>query len=77
MQHRHGPPPPVQATPKSKLSKALFPSMFFFQLLPLCAMCAVLSGSLVLRCMMFIFCVKEADWGMIAFVAYLAPWFSE
>ena len=26
--------------------------------------------------MMFIFCVKEADLGMMAFVAYFAPWFS-
>ena len=26
---------------------------------------------------MFIFCVKEADWGMMAWVAYVAPWFSE
>ena len=22
-------------------------------------------------------CVNEADWGMMAFVAYCAPWFSE
>ena len=41
-----------------------------------CVLC-VLSDILVLRCMMFIFCVKEADWGMMAFVAYFAPWFSE
>ena len=27
--------------------------------------------------MMFIFCVKEADLGMMAIVAYFAPWFSE
>ena len=26
---------------------------------------------------MFIFCVKETDWGMMAFVAYFASWFSE
>ena len=33
--------------------------------------------TLVLRCMMIIFCVKEVDLGMMAFVAYFAPWFSE
>jgi hypothetical protein len=27
--------------------------------------------------MMFMFFVKEADLGMMAFVAYFAPWFSE
>ena len=41
-----------------------------FQLVLLCMLC-VLSENLVLRCMMFIFCVKEADLGMIALVAYL------
>ena len=34
-------------------------------------------GPFVLRYMMFILCVKEVDWGMIAFVAYFAPWFSQ
>ena len=33
----------------------------------------VLSNTLVLRCMMFIFCVKEADSGMMDFVAYFNP----
>ena len=37
----------------------------------------VLSDTWILRCMMFIFCVKETDSGMMAFVAYLAPSFSE
>ena len=23
---------------------------------------------------MFMFCVKEADWGLMAFVAYFVPW---
>ena len=31
----------------------------------------VLCAPWVLRCRMFIFCVKEADWDMTAFVAYL------
>ena len=73
-------PPFVQATPMSKQHWALLPSIFaawilgvHFPLVLLCAMCA----TRVLRCMMFIFCVKEADLGMRAFVAYLAPWFSE
>ena len=35
-------------------------------------MLCVLSDTLVLGCMMFIFCVKEADLGMMAFVAYFA-----
>ena len=37
----------------------------------------VLSDTWVLRCRMFILCVKEADWGMMAFVACFAPWLSE
>ena len=41
-----------------------------------CVQC-VLSDTLLLRCMMFIFCVKEADLATMAFVAYFAPWFSE
>ena len=41
-----------------------------------CVPC-VLSDTLVLRCRMFTFCVKEADWGMMAFVIYGALWFSE
>ena len=36
-----------------------------------CVPC-VLCGTWVLRCMMFIGCVKEADWGMMAWVAYFA-----
>ena len=36
-----------------------------------CCVICVLSDAWVLRCRMFIFCVKEADWGMMAFVAYL------
>ena len=36
-------------------------------------MLRVLSDALVLRSMIFIFCVKEADWGMMAFVAYSGP----
>ena len=38
-----------------------------------CVLC-VLSDAWVLRCMTSTFCVKEADWGMVAFVAYFAPW---
>ena len=34
----------------------------------------VQSGTCALRCTMSMFCVKEADWGMMALVAYLAPW---
>ena len=37
----------------------------------------VLSDAWVLRCMMFIFGVKETDLGAMALVAYFAPWFSE
>ena len=37
----------------------------------------VLSDTWALRCMMIMFCVKEADWGMMACVAYSAPRFSE
>ena len=37
-----------------------------FQLVMLCAMCA---DTWVLTCMVFVFCVKEADWGMMAFGA--------
>ena len=37
----------------------------------------VLSNTLFVRCMMFIFCVKEADLRMMAFVAFFAPWFSD
>ena len=35
----------------------------------------VLSATLVFRCMMFMFCVKEADWCMMALVAYFAVGF--
>ena len=42
------------------------------------ALChACLSDAWVLRCVMVMFCVKEADWGMMAFGAELAPWFSQ
>ena len=41
-----------------------------------CVLC-VLSDTWVLRCMMFIFCVKETNLGMMAFAAYFAPWVSE
>ena len=37
----------------------------------------VLSNTWALSCRMFMFCVKEADWGMMAFVAYFVPWFSD
>ena len=37
----------------------------------------VLFYTLVLRCRMFILCVKEADLGIMAFVAYFASWLSE
>ena len=37
----------------------------------------MLSDTWVLRCMMFIFSVKEANLGMMAFVAYFAPRVSE
>ena len=36
----------------------------------------VLSDTWALRCVTFIFCVKEADLGTMALVAYFAPWFS-
>ena len=36
----------------------------------------VLSDAWVLRCMMFIFCVKETDLGLLVFVAYSGPWCS-
>ena len=36
-----------------------------------CVPCVL--STLLLRCMMFIFCIKEADLGMMAFVAYFAP----
>ena len=38
-----------------------------------CYVCCLIP--LVLRCVMFVFYVKEADLGMMAFVACLAPWF--
>ena len=41
-----------------------------------CVLC-VLSDTSVLRCMMFIFCVKAAELGMMALVAYFDPWVSE
>ena len=41
-----------------------------------CVLC-VLSDAWALRYMMFIFRVKEAAWGMMAFVAYVAPRFPE
>ena len=41
-----------------------------------CVLC-VPSDTLVLRCVMFIFGVKEADLGMMALVACFAPWISE
>ena len=41
-----------------------------------CVPC-VPSDALVCGCMMFLFCIQEADWGMMAFAAYLAPWLSE
>ena len=41
-----------------------------------CVLC-VLSDTLALGCMMFVFCVKEAHLGMMAFVACSAPWLSE
>ena len=41
-----------------------------------CVLC-VLSDTLALRCMIFIFFVQEADLGMMAFVAHFAPWFEQ
>ena len=38
---------------------------------------SVLSDTLVLRCMMFRVCFKEADWGMMACCSTFAPWLSE
>ena len=81
------PPPPlpslVQATPMSKQRSALVPSIFapwvlavHFSMGPaVCHVC--LSDAWVLRCVMVMFCVKEADWGTMAFVAEFAPWFSQ
>ena len=74
---------PVQATPMSKQHQALVTSIsapwilavHFFHGSP--DLLCVLSDALLLRCMMFIFCVREADWGMMAFVASFAPWSSE
>ena len=67
----------VQATPavgSVKLCTVDFGGAFFIWS---CCVLRVLSDALALRCMMFIFCVKEADWGMMAFVPYFAPWFSK
>ena len=36
-----------------------------------CVLC-VLFDACVLRCMLFLFCLQEADWDMMAFVAYWA-----
>ena len=70
-------------TPMSKRHQALVPSIFALRTLAVhffnwsyCVPC-VLSDTWGLRCMMFMFCIKEADWGTTAFVPYLAPWFSE
>ena len=67
----------------SKQHQALVPSSFALWILVVfyfswcyCAPC-VLSDMWTLRCMMFVFCVKEADWGMMAFVVYFASWFSQ
>ena len=46
-------------------------------ILPLYCVPCVLSDPWVWICMMSVFCVKEADWGMMALVAILGPWFSE
>ena len=76
------PPPPcpsnayVQATLVASVNFCTldFGSVFFnWSYSVLC----VLSDSLALRYMMFIFCVTEADFGMMAWVAFFAPWFSE
>ena len=70
-------PPFVQATlgvGSVKFSTVDFGGAFFNWF---CCVLCVLSDTLVWRCMMFIFCVKEADWGVMAFVAYVASWFSE
>ena len=85
---RNGSPPPprpplVQATPVSKQHEALVPSSFARWILAVqffnrsyCVV-RVLCDTGGLRCTMFIFCVKEADGGMMAFVSYFALWFSE
>ena len=54
----------------SKRHWPLVPSVFapwILQLVLLCAVC-VLSDALVLRCVMLIFCVKEAELGTMALV---------
>ena len=64
----------------SKQHWALVPSMFALEILVVhlfhmsyCVL-RVLSGTLVLRCMMFIFCVKEVDWGMMVLIALGLGW---
>ena len=62
----------VQATPdvgSVKFRAVDFGGAFFNW--SYCAPC-VLSDTWALRCMMFVFCVKDPDWGMMAFVAYFA-----
>ena len=39
-----------------------------------CCVLCVLSDTFVLRCILFMFCVRETDLGTMAFVAYFAPW---
>ena len=69
------------ATPVSRQLEELVPSIFalwvsavHFSTGPtVCYVCCPIP----LRCRMFMFCVKEADWGLRALGAYLAPWFTE
>ena len=63
----------------AKQHQALVPSIFAPWILTVhfsigstvCYVCCLIP------CMMFIFCVKEANWGMVASVAYFALWISE
>ena len=72
-----------QSTPNSKQHQALVPSIFapwiFGGAVFNWSHCVlrVLSDTWALRCVMVMFCVKEADWGTMALVAYNAPWVSE
>ena len=66
--------------PMSKQHRVLAPSIFVdfdgaFINWSDCVLCVPVD-TLGLRCMMFIFCVKETDLGLLVFVAYSGPWCS-
>ena len=76
-----GQPSPISgpATPTSKQLQVLVPSVFALWILAFaffnwcyCVLCVLFDTLVLRRMMMIIFCVKEADLGMMALVAYLA-----